>query len=150
MAGREIFASPDDGRILRVVTDSIRVLASGTDTGGAYEVFELSGPRESGPPLHSHPWSEAYVMLEGEVEVTIADNKMMTTPGCFANVPAGTLHTYKILSEGARFIVITSPAGAGDFFTELDREAGGSVEDLDKIVQIALQHGFNVPPPPVA
>src|SRR5436305_6260251 len=98
MASREIFASPDEGRILRVVSDSICGLASGAGTGGAYEVFELSGPQESGPPLHSHPWSEAYVMLEGEVEVTIDDNKMIATPGCFANVPAGTLHAYRILS----------------------------------------------------
>jgi quercetin dioxygenase-like cupin family protein len=150
MAGREIFANPDEGRMLRVVTDSVRVLASGTDTGGAYEVFELSGPQDSDTTLHAHPWSEAYVMLEGEVEITINESKMIATPGCFINVPGGMLHAYKILSDGARFILITTPAGAFDFFTELDRETGGSLENFDKIVQIALQHGFTLPPPPVA
>lgn len=150
MAGREIFASPDEGRILRVVSDSVRVLADDADTGGAFEVFEFNGPQESGPPPHTHPWSETYFMLQGEMELTIGDNKMLATPGCFANVPIGILHSYKILSEGAKFILITSPAGASDFFTELNEETSGSVEDLDKIVQIALQHGFTVPPPPVA
>jgi hypothetical protein len=113
MAGREIFADPSEGALLRVVGDTIRVLAGGSDTG-------------------------------------VGDSKWIAAPGCFVNVPAGTFHTYRILSEGAKFVIITSPAGASDFFTELDREAGGSVEDLDKIVQIALRHGFSVPPPPVA
>jgi hypothetical protein len=75
---------------------------------------------------------------------------MIATPGCFVNVPGGMLHAYKILSDQARFILITTPSGAFDFFNELDRETGGSLEDFNKIVQIALQHGFTLPPPPVA
>ena len=38
MAGREIFANPDEGRILRVVSDSIRVLASGDRADQAVEM----------------------------------------------------------------------------------------------------------------
>ena len=147
MAGRQIFSNPDEGHILRVVTDSVRVLASGEDTGGAYEVFVLSGPKDSDTTLHAHPWSEAYVMLEGEVEMTINERKMMATPGCFLHIPGGVFHAYKILSDSARFILITTPAGAHDFFTELDRETNGSVENLEKIVQIALHHGFTLTPP---
>ena len=148
MAGREILANPDDGRVLRVVADSVRVLAGSEDTGGAFEVFEFSSPQESGPPPHTHPWSESYVILEGKVEITIADKQLIATPGCFANAPAGVLHAYKVLSDSAKFVLISSPAGASDFFNDLDKETGGSVEDLEKIVQIALHHGFTVPAPP--
>jgi quercetin dioxygenase-like cupin family protein len=150
MAGRETFVNPGEGRVLRVVLDSVRVLVSGEATGGAYEIFELTAPKDSDTTLHAHPWSESYVMLEGEVEMTIQESKTIATPGCFVDVPGGMLHGYKILSDSARFILITTPAGAFDFFDELDRETGGSLENLDKIVQIALQHGFNLPPPPAA
>ena len=149
MNGKPIFAGSGEGEVLRVVEDEVRVLAAGRDTGGAYEIFELSGPRESGPPPHAHPWSEAYVLLEGEVEVTFGDRKLNATPGCFVNIPAGMTHAYRVLSEGARFVVVTSPAGAGEFFAELDREAGGS-KDLENILKVALRHGLTVPLPPPA
>lgn len=147
MDGQPIFAGSGAGAVLRVVEDDIRVLAAGADTGGAYEIFELSGPRASGPPPHSHPWSEAYVLLEGEVEVTLGERKLNATPGSFVNIPAGLTHAYRVLSEGARFIVVTSPAGAGAFFADVDRETGGAM-DLEKIIEVALRHGLTVPPPP--
>lgn len=149
MNGEPIFARSDEGAVLRVVEDSVRVLAAGRDTGGAYEIFELSGPRASGPPPHSHPWSEAYVLLEGEVEVTIGERKLNATPGCFVNIPAGLTHAYRVLSEGARFIVVTSPAGASDFFADIDRETSGAL-DLENILKVALRHGLTVPLPPPA
>jgi quercetin dioxygenase-like cupin family protein len=150
MAGKKMVVNSDEGAILRVVGDTIRVLASGADTDGAYEVFDFQGPRDSGPPLHLHPWNEAYVIMEGKVEVMIGESKMTATPGCFVNIPAGTPHAYKILSEGARFIVMTNPAGASALFTELDRETGGSVKEIGKIVEVALRHGLTISPPPAA
>jgi quercetin dioxygenase-like cupin family protein len=149
MATQPVFARSSDGPTYRVVGDTIRVLAGSQDTGGVYEVFEMRGPRESGPPPHSHPWSEAYFVVEGEVEVTVGAGSMVAAAGCFVNVPPGTLHTYRILSDGARFVIVTSPAGAADFFRDLDRETGGSCEDLPAIMRVALRHGFTVPAPPV-
>ena len=147
MKVREILANPHDGVTLRVAEDSIRILTTGADTGGAYELFELQGPRDSGPPVHAHPWSESYVMVEGEAEITVGDKKMRATPGCFISIPAETLHTYKILSDSAKFIIITTPSGASEFFAELDRETKGSPGDLEKIIGVAVKHGFNIPPP---
>lgn len=75
---------------------------------------------------------------------------MTMTPGCFVNAPRGTLHAYRILSDEARFVVVTSPAGASDFFADLDRETQGSTEDLARILGVALRHGLSVPLPPPA
>jgi quercetin dioxygenase-like cupin family protein len=148
MPDRPILADSDEGSVYHVVGDRVRVLASGDDTNGAYEIFEMRGPRDSGPPPHSHPWNEAYVMLEGEMEVMLDGQKMRATPGCFINAPKGMLHAYRILSDEAKFIIVTSPAGAANFFAELDRETGGSRDDMEGIVRVAVRHGFNVPPPP--
>ena len=34
-------------------------------------VFDTSGPAEAGPPPHRHPWEEIYVVLSGQLEVTV-------------------------------------------------------------------------------
>lgn len=142
---QSIVATPADGTRLRVVGDVVRVLATGAETGGAYEIFELEGPEGSGPPPHAHPWTEAYVVVEGEAEVYLNGAHLVAQPGSFYLIPAGTTHAYRIKSKSAKFVVITSPAGASDFFTELDAETGGSCEDMGKIVAVAMRHGFHVP-----
>jgi quercetin dioxygenase-like cupin family protein len=139
-----IIANPADGARLRVVGDVVRVLASSAQTGGAYEIFELEGPEGSGPPPHAHPWVEAYVVTEGEADVYIEGTKLSATPGCFFHIPAGTTHGYRIRSQSAKFVVITSPAGASDFFHEIDAETAGSCEDMGKIMAVAMKHGFTV------
>jgi quercetin dioxygenase-like cupin family protein len=140
-----IIANPADGTRLRVVGDVVRVLAAGSQTGGSYEVFELEGPEGSGPPPHAHPWSEAYLVVDGEADVFIEGQRLDAVPGCFIQIPAGTTHGYRIRSKSAKFVVITSPTGASRFFTELDAETGGSCEDMGKIVAVAMKHGFTVP-----
>ena len=145
---QQVIVNAEDGARLRVVGDVIRVLASASQTGGGYEIFEMEAPEGSGPPPHAHPWAEAYVVIDGTAEVTIEGAKLPATPGCFFHIPAGTIHGYRITSPRAKFVVITSPAGASGFFTELDAETAGSCEDMGKVVAVALKHGFTLPPPP--
>ncbi|HYC88179.1 MAG TPA: cupin domain-containing protein [Thermoanaerobaculia bacterium] len=141
---QSIIANPADGARLRVVGDVVRVLASTAQTGGAYEIFELEGPEGSGPPPHAHPWAEAYVVIDGEAEVFVDGAHSLATAGCFYHIPAGTTHAYRIRSKSAKFVVITSPHGASEFFTELDAETAGSCEDMGKVMAVAMKHGFTV------
>lgn len=134
-----IIANPADGARLRVVGDTVRVLASAAQTGGNYEIFELEGPEGSGPPPHIHPWAEAYLVIDGDADVFLDGTRSRATPGCFFQIPAGTLHAYRITSKTAKFVVITSPAGASGFFTDVDAET-----DMEKVVAIAMKHGFTV------
>ena len=139
-----IIATPLAGTRLRVVGDTMRVLATSAETGGAYEMFEMTAPRDSGPPAHAHPWSEAYVVIEGEADGWVGGERIDARPGCFIQIPAGTKHGYRIRSESAKFVIVTSPGGASGFFTELDAETGGSCEDMEKVAGIAVKHGFTV------
>jgi quercetin dioxygenase-like cupin family protein len=116
------------------------VLASADDTGGAFEVFEMTALRDSGPPPHAHPWSESYSIIEGTVDVRIGDKSFSGSAGSFFQIPAGTFHSHRITSDRARMIVVTSPSGATDFFGDVDNET-----DVEKIVGAALKHGFTLP-----
>jgi quercetin dioxygenase-like cupin family protein len=140
MTARELIIGSNDGATHRVVSDTMRVLAGARDTGGAFELFEMTAPRDSSPPPHAHPWTESYTVIEGSIDVLIGDRTVSGGPGCFFQIPAGTFHSYRITSEIAKLIIVTSPSGAGDFFHEVDSET-----DLQKIVGIALRHGFTLP-----
>ena len=140
MTARQLVIGSAEGARHQVVGDSMRVLASAADTGGAFEVFEMTGPRDSGPPPHAHPWSESYSLIEGTVDVLIGDKTVSGAPGCFFQIPAGTFHSYRITSEVARVIIVTSPSGAADFFREVDSET-----DFERIAGIAMKHGFTLP-----
>jgi quercetin dioxygenase-like cupin family protein len=140
MNARELIIGSADGARHLVVGDTMRVLARAGDTGGAFEVFEMTGPRDSGPPPHAHPWTESYSVVEGTVDVLIGDKTIPGGPGCFFQIPAGTFHSYRITSDSAKVLIVTSPSGAASFFSEVDRET-----DVEKIVGIALKHGFTLP-----
>jgi quercetin dioxygenase-like cupin family protein len=132
------------GSVLRAVGDEIRVLRA----GGAMEIFELAGPRESGPPPHAHPWDEAYIGLEGEVEVTIGDEQHVLRAGDALAAPAGVLHCYRILSDGTRMHVITSGHRASAFFADLDANTAPgmpSAETLPGIIEVAKRNGLTLP-----
>jgi quercetin dioxygenase-like cupin family protein len=141
---QSIVAGPTDGARFRSMGDLVRILASATETGGAFEVFELEGPRGSGPPPHVHPWTEAFLVIDGEADVWVEGQKSVVGPGSFYLIPEGKKHGYRIRTESARFVVITSPGGARDFFVDLDAETGGSCEDMTKVAAIAVKHGFKV------
>jgi quercetin dioxygenase-like cupin family protein len=141
---QSIIASPGEGARLRVIGETVRVLASAAATGGAFEVFELEAPEGSGPVPHAHPWTEAYMVLEGEADVLLDGKKTIATAGCFYHIPAGAKHAYRIRTKTAKFLVITSPAGAHEFFTEVDAETGGSCEDMARVTALAVKHGFLV------
>ena len=139
-----IIATPASGARLRVVGETLRVLTTSAETGGAYEMFEMEATRDSGPPPHTHPWSEAYVVTEGEADVWIGGEHVDARPGCFIQIPAGTKHHYKIRSDVAKFVVVTTPSGASHFFSDMDAETGGSCEDMQKVVGVAMKHGLTV------
>lgn len=133
-----------DGRVLRAVGDEITVLQS----GGNFEVFELSGPAESGPPPHAHPWDESYYVLEGRVAVTCGDEQATFGPGQFATVPAGTVHTYRIESPTAKVLVMTSGARAAAFFADLDANAPSgppTPATLPAVIEVARRNGITSP-----
>ena len=132
------------GTVLEVLEGTIRV----DSAGGQVEIFEFSGPKDSGPPPHAHPWDEAYIGLDGEVEVTIGDSTTTVGPACVVSIPGGTLHCYRILTDEARFRVITSGHRASLFFADVDAHApAGPVtpESLRGIIEVARRNGLSSP-----
>lgn len=131
-------------RPLNVIGDAILPLVTAAD-GTGYELFDLSGPAESGPPPHSHPWAEAYYVLDGEVAVEVDGDRHVAGPGHVVHIPADRMHCYKILTPSARFLVLTSPEGAGAFFADVDANVGAMPASLPTLIEVAKRNRLTSP-----
>jgi quercetin dioxygenase-like cupin family protein len=140
-------AAPEE---LQVLADRVRVLTGGELTQGRYEVFEVNGSAGSGAPLHQHPWDEELHVLEGEIVIGVADRWDRYTAGQSLRVPAGVLHGFRVVSESARFLALTSPAGAGELFRALHYAAAQAPLTEELIVRISAQHRVSGPGRPRA
>ncbi len=132
------------GSTLCAAGDTFEALA----TGGQFEVFCVSGPAQSGPPPHSHPWREAYFGIDGEVEIMSGEVTTILTPGQFLSTDADVLHAYRILSDSAKFLVMTGGSRASGFFADLDANTphGAPTPDsLPSIIEVAIRHGLSSP-----
>ncbi|HEU4970602.1 MAG TPA: cupin domain-containing protein [Gaiellaceae bacterium] len=61
-------------------------------------------------PLHRHDDVESFSGLAGEVTLFLGDEPGVTAgPGSFAHVPAGAVHGFRVASEEARYLILTTP-----------------------------------------
>lgn len=105
------------------------------------EIFDTSGPAGGGPPPHRHPWEEVYVVLNGELEVPVDGQSQVLHPGGVAHVPAGTVHSYRNLTE-SRLLTIVTSGKAAEFFTEVSSEVEMSPPDIPGVVRVGASHGI--------
>jgi hypothetical protein len=110
----------------------------------AFEVFDNQAPEGSGPPPHTHPWEEAYVLLEGELMILRGAAEFVLRPGQAVHIPAMMLHCYRVLTSTAHLVTVTSPAGASGLFVDLDSTVEGP-DDLRGIMTAARRHEVDSP-----
>jgi quercetin dioxygenase-like cupin family protein len=92
----------------------------GSAVGGRFDLAELLFPRHASPPLHTHPVDETFVVLEGRLTVVAAGRRFVLEAGGTGAFPAGVAHTFRVDSDTARALVLSTPSG----LERLYREAG--------------------------
>jgi quercetin dioxygenase-like cupin family protein len=60
-------------------------------------------------PLHSHPHEQAGIVLQGELEFTIADETRLVKTGEIYTIPGGVEHGVKVGANDAQVLDIFSP-----------------------------------------
>ncbi len=130
----------DRSRIVpkRVLAENITILADHGQTG-SYEVYLHDAPEGAGPPPHSHPWDEAFYVINGEVEFQLGGSVKKVAAGGFVHIPSGTVHSFRYVSPTAQILGITSGNGAAAMFTAVDQECGEAPE-IDKVVGVLSRH----------
>lgn len=142
------------GRTIAVVGDVYRFLATGEQTNGKYAIFEAYVPPGGGPPPHVHTREEeGFYVLEGEITFTIDGKRIVATSGTFANMPAGTPHSFKNESDRpAKMLISVAPAGLEEMFFAVGVPLEeGSIQappptkaEIEKLLAIAPQFGITI------
>lgn len=71
----------------------------GEGFGSGVSFFLVSNDPGQGPGLHRHPYSETWVVLEGEAIVTADGEDVAATVGDILVVEAGTAHRFRATGE---------------------------------------------------
>jgi quercetin dioxygenase-like cupin family protein len=106
-------------------------LATGSLTNGAFTLVEERALQGEQVPLHRHPDdNETFYVLEGEMSFFLDDQPgQVTTAGAFVHIPGGTIHGFRIESESARYLILTT-ARHGEFYRAITLPSvRGMVED---------------------
>jgi quercetin dioxygenase-like cupin family protein len=146
----------EEGRTIAVVGDLYRFLATGEETDGKYAMWEAIVPPGGGPPPHIHSREEeSFLILEGEITFTVNGEKIVATTGTFANMPVGSLHSFKNATDKtARMIISVAPAGLEKMFFEVgvpvklgETPAPPTKAEIEKLLAVAPKYGVEIKVP---
>jgi hypothetical protein len=152
-----------------------RLKLDGSQTGGRFALWEGVFPRGAAPPLHSHPQDETFYVVEGEVTAWIVEPEAVADHaepsgwvaacaqrggvGMVAFAPGGTPHTFRVESDTAKMLFLSTPAGIEDYIKALaepaqwpwlQQPAEGPRVPVERIEAVELELGMtrHGPPPP--
>ena len=91
------------------------VRTPGDATDGRLAMIEFLLPHNASPPLHTHPQDESYVVLDGRLTVHAGPDRFDLAAGGVAVIPMGVPHSFRVDSDSARVLVLSTPAGLERF-----------------------------------
>src|ERR1700716_695122 len=110
-ANAAAWSAAGEGERLWFVGTLATIRLTGDASAGRFAVIEFLFPRHASPPLHTHPQDESYVVLDGRLTVQAGAERFELGTGGIAVVPMGVAHSFRVDSETARVLVLSTPAG---------------------------------------
>lgn len=157
LAQTPVALQPRDGEALWFMGFLATIKASAEQTGGRVAVIHHHAPKGAGSPLHvHHRENEWFYVLDGELTIWVDGQATRAPAGSFVFGPQDTPHTFTVSSEeGARFLLVTEPAGFEAFMRTCAEPAQsltvpppGEPPDLAHMTAIAAQYGIDILGPP--
>jgi quercetin dioxygenase-like cupin family protein len=155
---RPIALQPNEGEALWFMGMLATIKSSAEGTGGRVAVIEHTGPQNSGSPLHVHHLEdEWFYVLDGELTVWVDGEVIVAPAGSFVFGPKDTPHTFTVSSpEGARFLLVTEPAGFEGFMRSSAEPARALTwppppsepPDEERLSTLAAEYGLEILGPP--
>ncbi|WP_375505425.1 cupin domain-containing protein [uncultured Nostoc sp.] len=92
--------------------------------------------------MHTHPWEEAFYILEGELDIQVGTETILASAGFLVNIPHNAPHAFKIRSASAKFLVLISLQGAKNFYEEMGQLADSSSLNMEKVQPVLNKYGL--------
>ena len=121
-----------------------------------FALIEFLFPHGASPPRHTHRQDESYYVLEGALTVAAGERRFELQAGGTGVVPMGVAHTFRVDSDGARVLVLSTPAGLERMVRDGSVPASASTlppaatprPTPDELERVFAAHGqVNVGPP---
>jgi len=113
-----VSTGPEEGERIWFLGTLGTIKVPGEATGGRFALIEFLLPHLASPPLHTHPQDETFFLLEGLVLFVAGGRRFELEPGSTAVAPMGVPHSFRVDSETARVLVVSTPAGIERFTRE--------------------------------
>jgi|SRR4029453_7247722 quercetin dioxygenase-like cupin family protein len=116
-----VVALPNSGEQLNIAGSQSFHKIKSSATNGAFSVMEFVTPPGKGVALHVHEREDELVyLLEGQIEVTLGNQKMKAVPGVMALLPRGIPHGFtNIGDKPSRLLDTILPGQFDNYFVEL-------------------------------
>ena len=128
----------------------------GTD---GVSVLESRAPRGDSPPMHVHGEDEIFHVLDGTMLVRIGDEEHIVKAGETLLAPGGVAHSYRVDSDEARWLVVTSHGDFERFVRSFSRPAPNaelpkasgppSPDEAEALSAACRRHGIELVGPPL-
>lgn len=139
--------NPCEGQVLTFGDVSVTLKVMGSQTNGAFAIFESTVPPHfAGPPAHHHPHATAtFYIVSGVLAFTLAEETIMMRQGGLVTVPPGLLHKFwNPTATPATYLTYLSPAGFEQYFVELAAlsatEASWPARDWREVTALGIKY----------
>ncbi len=145
--------APDEGRVFSIGGDRVTVKGVSGALGVGFALIDYrAAPGMPGPPLHVHEdIDEGWYLLEGQLDVSLGDDRRRVGAGSFLLVPHGIPHTFANAGETwARWIGVLSPGSSLSMLEDLGALIPpDGPPDEAAVVEMLARYGTTVVGPPL-
>ena len=117
-------AQPDQQQTLEWLHGGLfTILLDSQATEGQLTVGRFDVPKDEAPPFHMHTREdEVFLLLKGEALVWVGDERHELSEGGIVYLPRNLPHSYRITSERADLLLMTTPGGIEEMFRHAGRD----------------------------
>lgn len=134
------YVKAGSGRDFAWKSDHAYVKISSEDSGGRYSLIEDNLTTEFHLPRHLHrAHAEAFYVVSGLVEFTLADRTVQLGPGDTLYIPPSEPHEVRCL-EPAKMLTLFQPAGIEKLFDAYAAMSPADMADADKLRAVDVAH----------
>ncbi|MBK5271410.1 MAG: cupin domain-containing protein [Bacteroidia bacterium] len=106
------------------IAHTFSFLVTGRDTGNAFALIHCYFRKGFTPPAHFHKYEdESFYILDGVIDFQAGDKKFIAGVGEFVVLPKDVPHSFNLVTETAKALLLITPAGFETMFKELGTPA---------------------------
>jgi quercetin dioxygenase-like cupin family protein len=148
-------SSLERSQLVSLMGGVIGVRVDGAQTDGTFALLDQLLPQDAATPLHVHPdQDETFYVISGQITVYRDGALSTASAGDVVSLPRGIPHAFRVDSERAHVLDITTPAGHEQFFrlagepTDAFALGESGPPDLARMALAAEQSGLELLGPP--